>query len=632
MDADRPQAATAPGTTPAQLAKGALRRLAQARQEPTPANFARAYAEEAGSAAPAEDALPARARPVMERLAMRLVADAAARGELVASLMAGRWDEVPRQLERAAAASADAGWPALIARLTRALERGGRTWTVARKKDGLQRLLDGPASEAARLPQRLQQLLAQWENDPPGAALESAEAADAAAAAAAAGGVLGGLPGGVSGGAPDPAADSARAGPAVEPGLPVPGPDQTHQPQVLHALQTTVRAALPEDEPRAQALADELAALAERVAQEGATADLAEAVAEVCHRVRRVLGVRQDLVAELLALTRSLTEGITELAEDGSWAHGQGKAVRQRLNGNTSARAVRAARALLDHTRDSQRSLQREREAARDALKQMVQQVLTELVALEGTTGGFSERVGGYAAVIANAPSLDSLGQLVREMLTDSQAVQAAVAGARDRLAQEHARAASLEQQVRTLESDLRRLSDEVSTDALTQVANRRGMQQAFEAERARVEREAGAGAGAGALAVGLIDIDNFKKLNDSLGHAAGDVALKSLAARVKDWLRPVDHVARFGGEEFVVLLPDTPVDEAQQVLTRLQRKLSASLFMHEGKEVFVTFSAGVTAYRVVDGAGEPLDLALARADEGLYEAKRTGKNRTCIV
>jgi diguanylate cyclase len=88
-----------------------------------------------------------------------------------------------------------------------------------------------------------------------------------------------------------------------------------------------------------------------------------------------------------------------------------------------------------------------------------------------------------------------------------------------------------------------------------------------------------------------------------------------------------VDHVARFGGEEFVVLLPGASVDEGQQLLTRLQRLLSASLFMHEGREVFVTFSAGVTAFR----EGEALDAALERADRALYEAKRTGKNRTCV-
>jgi diguanylate cyclase len=99
-------------------------------------------------------------------------------------------------------------------------------------------------------------------------------------------------------------------------------------------------------------------------------------------------------------------------------------------------------------------------------------------------------------------------------------------------------------------------------------VANRRGLDQAFEVERARCEREAGA-----ALAVGLIDIDNFKKLNDSLGHAAGDQALKSLAAAVRERLRPVDHLARFGGEEFVLLLPGVGLEEASSVVQRLQRE-----------------------------------------------------------
>jgi diguanylate cyclase len=164
-----------------------------------------------------------------------------------------------------------------------------------------------------------------------------------------------------------------------------------------------------------------------------------------------------------------------------------------------------------------------------------------------------------------------------------------------------------------------------VSTDALTQVANRRGLALAFEAECARHVRDGGA---AGPLAVGLIDIDNFKKLNDTLGHQAGDVALKTLAGAVRERLRPGDHLARFGGEEFVVLLPATQVAEAQHALTRLQRALTASLFMHDNKEVFVTFSAGVTVWR----PSEALERVLERADEALYEAKRTGKNRTCVA
>ncbi len=90
-------------------------------------------------------------------------------------------------------------------------------------------------------------------------------------------------------------------------------------------------------------------------------------------------------------------------------------------------------------------------------------------------------------------------------------------------------------------------------------MANRRGLAQAFEAESARHARDGGT------LAVALIDIDSFKKLNDSLGHNVGDKALKSLAARARTALRPVDHVARFGGEEFVLLLPGTAIGQAQE-------------------------------------------------------------------
>ena len=608
MDAARPAS-----PAPAQLAKGALRRLATSKQEPTPANYARAYAEESGEPMLPDGALPARARPQIERLVARATDDVALRAELAGALMDARFDELQRALDRAASAAtaASQAWAQLIDRLAKGLERGGKHWTGARKKDSLQRVLDSSRSDAQRLQQRLRQLITAWEKDHPDVDIDTV-APDAAAPPAA-------VPVAIQAAiqAPLPAASALPVGTVA-------APAEAH-PRVIQDLAGAVQAGLPADEPRATQLADELAQLAERIAQDGATPALADAVADVCQRARRVLGLRQELVGELLALCNSLTDGLTDLAEDSSWAQGQGQALRQRLDGVNSARAVRAARELLDDTRERQRALQAERALARHALQQIVREVLSGLGDLAGETGRFSDKVQGYAEVIEAADSLDSLGAVVRELLGESRAVQRLMASARERLADEQARAGALESKVKGLEDELRRLSEEVSTDALTQVANRRGLAKAFEQERCRVERE---GVEAAPLAVGLIDIDNFKKLNDSLGHAAGDVALTNLAARVKAWLRPIDHLARFGGEEFVVLLPGTPVAEGQQVLTRLQRRLSASLFMHEGREVFVTFSAGVSAW----WPGETLEAALGRADEGLYEAKRTGKNRTCMA
>jgi diguanylate cyclase len=280
---------------------------------------------------------------------------------------------------------------------------------------------------------------------------------------------------------------------------------------------------------------------------------------------------------------------------------------------------VRAAAELLAHARRRQAELRGERSQARDALEAFIDGTLGEMGEFVEQTGRYRASIDRHAQAIEAADSLASLSGVVREMLQDSREVQDRVGRTQQRLREEQARAGAMRRRVRELEDELRRLSDEVSTDALTQVANRRGLAQAFAAERARGD--------AHGLALALIDIDNFKRLNDTLGHAAGDVALQRLAAEVRDKLRPGDTVARFGGEEFVVLLPGIGADEAQQAVTRLQRQLTARLFMHDSREVFVTFSAGVTVVR----DGEALEAAVERADEALYEAKRTGKNRTCV-
>jgi diguanylate cyclase len=592
---------------PAMIAKAALRRLAMSKLEPTPENYARAYAEEAGDAAP--PVLPERARPLLDRLVARGTDDGALRDELSKAFQQGRWDEVQRLLDRGAesgVAQAQA-WAALIERLARSLERGSRQWTVGRKKESLQRVLDGSRSDMQRLQQRLRQLLGSWDSDSSTDEPVESDAEEAQAEAAAS----------------RPVPLDAGLGEAVlRATAPAGAAASASWQPLVRQLEATVQAALPSGEPRADELADELSRLAGRIAGEGATPEIALGIESVCQRARRLLAHRHHLLDRLTVLCQELAAGLTELSEDESWARGQCEALQARLGDAASVRGVRAATELLMQTRQRQHALREERDKARDALKGLIQRMLAELGELGETTGRFHESVGRYAEVVEQADSLESLAGAVREMVEESRAVQGIVSQAQQRLQTEHDRAAELESKVRELEGELRRLSEEVSTDALTQIANRRGLMQAFEVERAKLERDGGE------LALGLLDIDNFKKLNDTLGHAAGDVALKSLADHVKRSLRPIDVVARYGGEEFVVVLPGTPVDEAQQVLTRLQRSLSGSLFMHDDKPVFVTFSAGVTTYR----PGERIEEALERADEALYEAKRTGKNKTCIA
>ena len=619
-----------PKPSAAETAKAALRRLALSKLEPTPENYARAWTEEGGAppaaapapAAPAPAAVSSKARPVYDRIAARLFEDGTQREEFSQVMQRADWEAARGLVERAAESqlALAQGFAQTIEKLARGLERGGRQWTAARKKDSLQRVLEANRSDISRLHQRMKQLVASWDGD----LTDDTIAVDASDEEA------GTTPGakGVevldSGDGPPSQAIEVRGGvdrPATTRGTTDRGAAQGDWPPVLQQYDATLHVALPADDERAAELAGELRELQAGLLRDGATAPLRAQAEGLCERARRLLAHRHHLVDELHRLTLEMSAGLAEVAEEGSWVKGQTESLKLSLGDSPSVRSVRAASEMLAQTRERQARVRAERDSARVALKDAISQMLTELDALGDHTGGFADSVARYVDTIASADSLESLASVVRQMVEESRAVHGLVSETQGRLNEGRARAAELEARVQSLESELRRLSDEVSTDVLTEVANRRGLMQAFEVETARLERQGGG------LAIGLLDIDNFKKLNDTLGHSVGDMALKTLAGHVQKQLRAVDVVARFGGEEFVVMLPGVPVDEAQVTLTRLQRTLSASLFMHDGREVFVTFSAGVTQFR----PGEALEAALERADEALYEAKRTGKNRTCI-
>jgi diguanylate cyclase len=591
--------------TPAALAKATLRRMALRQLEPTPANYARAWRDEGGEDVP-EPATPA-ARLAMQEFASRILPSGAAKEPLVEALALQRWDQLCKTLpdDVASPAQQAQAWAELIDRLVRQLERSSRGWTAGRKKEGLQHVLVSARSDVGRLQQRLKQLVASWDGD--GSATDAAVEVDAVAAPTSS--------------APAVAAPPLSVSP-VPGGETAPGPaDDTVWHNICAQLSGTLQAALPAADERAMEVGQRLQALAQGFETSRPGSTELGALTQACDEVRRVLQHRHHLVDLLGNLAGELTQGLGDLSEDDSWMRGQCEAMRSELDEGLSARGVRAVSDLLRSTRLRQQQVRVERSQAQDALKQLIHRMLQDLGQLSNHTGRFNANLGRYVEVIGQADSIEGLADVVREMVDETRTVHSLVSQTTERLQDEHTRASTLATRVNELEDELKRLSEEVSTDQLTQIANRRGLMRHFETESGRAGRQGAQ------LSIGILDLDNFKRLNDTLGHQTGDEALKFLSRRVTDALRPSDTLARYGGEEFVVLLPETPVDEGQKVLTRVQRLLSAELFMHENKQTFVTFSAGVTLYRV----GEPLEAALQRADEALYEAKRNGKNRTCI-
>jgi len=174
------------------------------------------------------------------------------------------------------------------------------------------------------------------------------------------------------------------------------------------------------------------------------------------------------------------------------------------------------------------------------------------------------------------------------------------------------------EKQRRLREANLR-LEHIANADELTQVNNRNKVREIEQRERSRADRSKQA------LGCILLDIDHFKQVNDSFGHSAGDEVLQQVAQTLQAGTRAVDYVIRWGGEEFLVLLPGISEMDCQLAAEKL-RKMIASSTPSNG--IGVTVSIGVT----VTYGSEELDSVVARADEALYSAKSSGRDRVCLA
>ena len=157
--------------------------------------------------------------------------------------------------------------------------------------------------------------------------------------------------------------------------------------------------------------------------------------------------------------------------------------------------------------------------------------------------------------------------------------------------------------------------------DHLTGLLNRRGFAEEAETETRRVFRSGKT------FSLILADVDNFKQFNDKHGHVCGDHVLKRAAALLQESVRDVDCVARWGGEEFIMLLPETDAEGAAVVAEKLRQAIAGNLFEFDGSCLGITMTFGIAGHR----KGEPLDTCIARADTALYHGKERGRNKVMM-
>lgn len=278
----------------------------------------------------------------------------------------------------------------------------------------------------------------------------------------------------------------------------------------------------------------------------------------------------------------------------------------------------------------------------RGSAETLLNEVREQLKGLEAGVGNIVDVEASLANMAAMEGRVDTQVSGIQQSVNDSddlQTLKADVSGRigelsgtlsdyvdkeRDQLAEAQQRIGDLTDQMHSMDAEIEELRRQVSekhaasiTDALTGVANRAGFDTRISDEFAASRRMKYP------LSLMFIDVDHFKAINDTYGHKAGDTVLKTIAGMVTDRVRETDYVARYGGDEFVLLLPGTEGENAKNVGEQLLEKVRNAGFQAQGKAVTVTLSIGVTEVL----ASDSIEQALERADGALYKVKEAGRN-----
>ncbi|HTY02761.1 MAG TPA: diguanylate cyclase [Rhodocyclaceae bacterium] len=571
--------------TPSDIARETLRQLALRRVPPTPDNYRTLYHEISGTAA--KEAFPERAlKTLLGGLPRSTPEQMRFARQIDAAVAEGNWDGIKTSLAELLnkSAAAPPNWSGVIRELLGQYEARHAGVTPAKKREALEHVLSASGTPDI-LFTRLQSLSKNWSQ---GVATEGA-----------------------------PVETEPVTPVAVPQGAPARPINPELQDLLAQLLENTLGVLLidtPELNKEAAGLATDIRAATTGEQMTAFTARLKK----FSYRLQFVAEDQAELRNALLHLLRLIIENIGELVIDDHWMHGQVSVVRDLVDQPLNLRQLDDVERRLKDLIYKQSTLKKNLSEAQDRLKNMLASFVDRLADFAATTGEYHERIGACAEKISNANDITQLSDVLDIVMQETRTVQLAAQRSRDELLEMRARVQEAEQAVMQLKEELAQASDMVRHDTLTGALNRKGLDEAMEREVNRARRRNAP------MCVAMLDIDNFKKLNDTYGHDVGDQALLHLADVVRGTLRPQDTLARYGGEEFVIVLSDTRLDDAVTAMVRVQRELTRKFFLHKNEKLLITFSCGVAE---IAGEEEP-PAAIKRADQAMYLAKRAGKNR----
>ena len=336
------------------------------------------------------------------------------------------------------------------------------------------------------------------------------------------------------------------------------------------------------------------------------------------HRLSFAAEDQAEIKIVLLKLLHLIIENISHLSMDDAWLKGQVDALLEVCAPPLTLRRLddveqRLKDVIFKQTEAKTRAIQ-----AQEEMRLMLATFVERLAAMSHSTGSFHDMLEDSARLIEQAKTIADIAPVLKEVVGATRTMANDSESARNELQSMKKKAEATELELSKLHQELDRVSAQARHDPLTGALNRQGLDEALGRELSKVRRQDTP------LCMALLDIDNFKRLNDTLGHATGDTALAHLASVAREVMRPQDTLARYGGEEFVILLPDTSLENGIEAMTRLQRELTKRFFLAGTEKVLITFSAGVAQL----ASGETGPDAIKRADQAMYLAKRAGKNR----